>query len=73
MVDRLATEGMDRKVGGGLLCPFVWGLGCHLTQCGLGRGLPPYQVAAWCIQPFGHNRYQRVCISVCASAYISGN
>ena len=27
----------------------------HLTQCGLGRGLPIYQVASWSIQPFGHN------------------
>ena len=31
------------------------GLGSHLTQCGLGRGLPLYQVASWSIQPFGHN------------------
>ena len=23
----------------------VWELGPHLTQCGLSRGLPPYQVA----------------------------
>jgi len=30
-------------------------LGHHLTQCGLGRGLPLYQVASWSIQPFGHN------------------
>jgi len=28
----------------------------NLTQCRLGRGLPPYQVASWSIQPFGHNR-----------------
>jgi len=34
--------------GGGRLSP-------HLTQCGQGRGLPPYQVASWSIQPFGHN------------------
>jgi len=27
----------------------------HLTQCGLGRGLPPHQVVPWSIQPFGHN------------------
>jgi len=35
----------------------LWGkeLGHHLTQCHLGRGLPPYQVASWSIQPFGHN------------------
>ena len=30
-------------------------LGSHLTQCRLSRGLPPYQVASWSIQPFGHN------------------
>jgi len=32
-------------------------LGSHLTQCRLGWGLPPCQVASWSIQPFGHNRY----------------
>ena len=32
-------------------------LGSHLTQCRLGSGLPPYQVASWSNQPFGHNRY----------------
>ena len=31
------------------------GLGPHLTQRRLGRGLPPYQVVSWSIQPFGHN------------------
>jgi len=30
-------------------------LGAHLTQYRLGRGLPPYQVASYSIQPFGHN------------------
>jgi len=41
---------------GGLLCPFSWGeLGSHLTQCHLGWGLPPCQVASWSIQPFCHN------------------
>ena len=29
----------------------------HATQCGLGRGLPSYQVASWSTQPFGHNRH----------------
>jgi len=54
MGDRLATIDMDRKEGG-LLCPFMCGeLGPHVTQCGLGRGLPPYQVAS----PFGHNRHR---------------
>ena len=42
---------------GGLLCPIRGELGPHLTQCGLGRGLPPYQVASWSIEPFGHNRH----------------
>jgi len=45
MGDRLATIGMGRKWGG-----LLWGagspLGPHLTQCGLGRGLPLYQVAS---------------------------
>jgi len=46
------------KTGRGL-CPFFGGeLGPHLAQYGLGRGLPPYQVAFWSIQPFGHNRHQ---------------
>ena len=31
------------------------GLGPHLLECGLGRGLPLYQMASWSIQPFGHN------------------
>jgi len=35
--------------------PFGGELGPHLTQCGLGRGLPPCQVSSWSIQPFGHN------------------
>jgi len=39
------------------LCPFRGGeLGSHLTQCCVGRGLPPYQVASRSMQPFGHNR-----------------
>jgi len=42
--DRLAIIDICRKVGE-LLCPFQWGgeLGSYLTQCRLGRGLPPYQ------------------------------
>jgi len=53
------------KSGGRLLCPFLWGelgrpfpwreLVPNLTQCRLGWGLPPYQVAPCSIQPFGHN------------------
>jgi len=45
------------KRRGGLLCPFRGELGPHLIQYGLGRGLPPYQVASSSIQPFGHNRH----------------
>ena len=57
MGDRLATiEDMGRKLGAVSL--FWRGeMGPHLTQCGLGRCLYPYQVASWSIQPFGHNRH----------------
>jgi len=34
-----------------------WGLGPHLTQCGQGWGLTPYQVESWSTQPFGHNTW----------------
>jgi len=50
MGDRLATIGMGRKVGGAAVPLSTM---CPLTQCRL--GLPPYQVASWSIQPFGHN------------------
>ena len=40
---RLATTDIGGKWG---LCPFRGGeLGPHLTQCRVGQGLPPYQVA----------------------------
>ena len=43
---KLTTTDMGRKLGGGL-CPFGDGeMGPHLTQCGLGRGLPPYRVTS---------------------------
>jgi len=45
-------------IRGGVLCPQCFGgeeQGSHLTQCRLGWGLSPYQVAS--IQPFGHNRH----------------
>jgi len=47
------TIDMGRK-DGGLLCPFRAELGPRLIQCGLGRGLLPYQVASSSMQPFGH-------------------
>jgi len=59
MGDRLATIVIGRKVGG--CCALCTGeLGSHLTQCGLSRGLPRYQVASWSIQPFAaiHQRYR---------------
>jgi len=46
----LSTGGKGHSRSPGLLAP-----GLHLTQCGLGRGLPPYQVAFWSIQAFGQN------------------
>jgi len=44
MGDRLATIDIGRKLGAVPL--FFGGTGPHLTQCRLGRGLPPYQVAS---------------------------
>jgi len=56
MVDHLATKNMGRILG--VCVPFVVEqLGSHVTQCGLRRGLPSYQVASWSMQPFGHNRH----------------
>jgi len=46
---RLATIDIGRKLGAALLCPvplFLGGMGPHLTQRGLGRGLPLYRVAS---------------------------
>jgi len=59
MADHLATinmgRGLNRK-SGGCCAPFPGGaMGPHLTQCGLGQGLPPHQKASSSIQPFGHN------------------
>jgi len=45
MGDPLATIDMGQKVGAAV--PLSMGeLGPHLTQCHLGQGLPPYQVAS---------------------------
>ena len=52
MGDRLATWA---ERWGGAAVEAGSPLDPHLTQCGLGRGLPPYQVTSWSIQPFGHN------------------
>jgi len=38
--------------------PFKRELDPHLTHYGQGRGLPPFQVASWSLQPFGHKRHE---------------
>jgi len=43
MGDRVATIDMGRKLGAVL--PLLGELVPHVTQCGLGRGLPSYQMA----------------------------
>ena len=50
----MATIDMGLK-GGVVLFPFRGALGTRLIQCGLHRGLIPYQVASSSIEPFGHN------------------
>jgi len=56
MGGRLARINVGQKVGWGCSVPLSVGeLGPNLTQCVLDRGLPPYQVVSWSIQPFGHN------------------
>jgi len=47
MGDRLATTDMGRKVGD-CCAPFHGGLGPHVTQCQLGRGLP---LTKWHLDP----------------------
>ena len=43
----------------GGVVPFFWGdLGPHVTQCGLGRVLPLYQLASCSTQTFCHNRHR---------------
>ena len=66
----LATVDMSLKLGG-CCVPFRGELSSHLTQCVLDRCLPPYQVASWSIQPFGHNRHGPK-IAVCAGLFFWG-
>jgi len=52
----MATIDMGRKEGAAV--PLSRELGPRLVQCGLCRGLLPYQAASSSIQPFGgHNRH----------------
>ena len=54
MGDCLAATDMHRKAGAAV--PISVGeLGPHLTQCGLRRGLPLYQVAIWPQQTLTEN------------------
>jgi len=46
MGGRLATLDIGRKVGAAVSIYVGGKLGLHLTKCGLGQGLPPYQVAS---------------------------
>jgi len=55
MGDGLATMNIGQNVGRGCCGGVGSPLGHHLTQCGLGRSLPLYQVASWSIPSFGHN------------------
>jgi len=38
----IVAKRLDGPKSGGLLSPFLGDLGLHLTQCDLGRGLPPF-------------------------------
>jgi len=62
MGDCLATIDMGRNLGA---VPLLGGAGFPSNTVSLGRGLPPYQVASWSIQPFHHNRHGPT-IGVCA-------
>ena len=55
MGNRLATIHMGRKVGAAV--PLYVGAGSPSNTMSPGRGLSPYQVVSWSIQPFGHNRH----------------
>jgi len=49
MGDRLATTNMGQKLRGAAMPPFGGSevqLGPHVSQCGLGRGLPLHHVAS---------------------------
>ena len=54
MGDRLATIDMRRKLGH---VPLREELGPPVTQCGLGRGLPSYQVASSRLATTGTSRF----------------
>ena len=53
----LTTIDRGRKLGAAVPYLIGGGLGPHLTQCRLGRGLTLYQAVSWSTQPFGQNRH----------------
>ena len=55
---RLVTIDIGRKVGDTVPL-FMGQLDSGLIQCDQGRALPPYQVASWSFQPFGHNTWAK--------------
>jgi len=60
-VAEMGDRGHNRhgpKKRGRCCAPFAGELGPRLTQCGLGRGLLPCQVASSSIQRFGHNAHE---------------
>ena len=57
----------------GVLCPFRAELGSRLIQCGLGRGLLPYQVMSLSIQPFGHNKHGPKLVGVPSVLGVAGS
>jgi len=66
-VAEMGDRGHNRhwpKTGGGCSAHFAGKLGTRLTQCGLGRGLLPYQAASSSTQPFGHNRHEPKTLSL---------
>jgi len=59
----------ERKEGD-CCAPFA-GAETRLVQCGLGRGLLPYQTGSSSIQPFGHNRHgPKIWWGVCVSFFL---
>jgi len=57
MGDRGHNRHWPKGGGADVRAPIAEKLGPRLIQCGLGRGLLPYQVASSSIKQFGHNRH----------------
>ena len=55
-VQKFLSQPQPLNLGRGLRTLFGEGAGSPSNTNSPGWGLPPYRVASWCIQPFGHNR-----------------